>query len=106
MVTEHGEIDTMNRRNFLKSVGVACGLAVAAPLKLLAEKKPFKPNPIQQTFMYGGCPVRYNTSLDDGQEKWPVYAITYSLSEKEIKALMPKLREAIDNTKFIKPLFI
>ena len=28
----------MNRRNFLKSVGVACGLAVAAPLKLFPKE--------------------------------------------------------------------
>ena len=91
----------MNRRNFLKSVGVACGLAVAAPLKLLPEKKPDIPYGINYWVNGISCKgIRGNRS------QWMAYAATYSLNGEENKIQLDRFRNACKRHQFIKPLFI
>ncbi|MCK5615855.1 twin-arginine translocation signal domain-containing protein [Candidatus Pacearchaeota archaeon] len=42
----------MNRRSFLKSLGVVCGAAVVCPDELLKDEPvEFRPNPAQRVYM-------------------------------------------------------
>lgn len=63
----------MNRRTFLKSLGVACGTAVVAPVVLLKPPTKFKPNPAQIMWMKGKDGSRIEGINCDMPMQWISY---------------------------------
>lgn len=95
-------IKVMNRRNFLKRVGVTCATAIVAPIALVKAK-----SKIVRVIDENGL-----LSCQDTSGKWKNYyghrriivLDEFAKDDRYNKELRERLRAAIRNTKFIPPL--
>lgn len=83
----------MNRRNFLKSIAVACGAAVVCPGMLLEP-------PVKHLWMQG----KGGSYIEGEETRWPKYHNSYILNNKPMPFLIKEFETAFWNTKFRSPL--
>ena len=81
----------MNRRNFLKSFGIACATAVVAPATLLKSK-----SPQDETGKW------YDYPLSPAQ-RWPTFYNEPNWPPNE--EFLEKFRKAFNDTKFKPPVY-
>ena len=106
----------MNRRNFLESMAIVCGAAVACPGELL--KASVRPDPGFYDFDPFGSEVnrkkyRQNIIVKARQQgctnsifNWKNYYVDHQYSNIEMKRLVNKLEKEFWNTEFKSPLII